>query len=662
MGAYLSEPVLEKHSTDEDGEFMAYGASSMQGWRVSQEDAHNSILSYDGGKSLFAVYDGHGGHEVAEYCSKYLPEYIKQNANFKSGNYEKALEECFIGFDATLVDRKVVATLKVIAGTEDDDKEDEEAEVNNLCEEATMPIEDVIKKLNSGESVGKPLNPLLAGLKGEKKPFSPFLRGKQTGSVLGEGGSGAAFNKHIRFNESGTEIDENGEVTGDGEKPKDKPNCDEVNGEAKEEQKVNGEVKEEAVKVNGDVKNEVKENGLPEVSSSPEGSEKENKDTNGAPPPASDIKGKGKGKGKGKSSKVKSSDSAAATAGEAVAAVAEKKTKKSADEIYTSLLKTAPESGDEDSEDSDDQEFGGDVDSDDDDEEGIEAEEDVEDEDDEEDSDLEDEEEDDEEGLIEADFTEEPGNDSGCTAVLALMAGTKLIVANAGDSRCVVCRDGKAVEMSADHKPEDDIEHNRIKNAGGKVTPDGRVNGGLNLSRALGDHAYKQNKTLALKDQMISPQPDLRVHDIKESDSWMILACDGIWNFMTSQEVVTWVDARMKDTPDDKLSSICEELFDHCLAPDTMGDGTGCDNMTAVIVRFKPKFQTVKDIVTDPSASSSSSGGSSSSSGGSSGSGGSSSKPAAASEPATSSGGSVKRDSEESEAAPQAKKLKLDSE
>ena len=52
--------------------------------------------------------------------------------------------------------------------------------------------------------------------------------------------------------------------------------------------------------------------------------------------------------------------------------------------------------------------------------------------------------------------------------------------------RCVVCRDGVAVEMSADHKPEDDIELKRIKNAGGKVTPDGRVNGGLNLSRAIG--------------------------------------------------------------------------------------------------------------------------------------------------------------------------------
>ena len=49
-----------------------------------------------------------------------------------------------------------------------------------------------------------------------------------------------------------------------------------------------------------------------------------------------------------------------------------------------------------------------------------------------------------------------------------------------------MCRDGKAVEMSFDHKPEDEPEMKRIKNAGGKVTPDGRVNGGLNLSRAIG--------------------------------------------------------------------------------------------------------------------------------------------------------------------------------
>ena len=42
------------------------------------------------------------------------------------------------------------------------------------------------------------------------------------------------------------------------------------------------------------------------------------------------------------------------------------------------------------------------------------------------------------------------------------------------------------MEMSFDHKPEDEPEMKRIKNAGGKVTPDGRANGGLNLSRAIG--------------------------------------------------------------------------------------------------------------------------------------------------------------------------------
>lgn len=84
-----------------------------------------------------------------------------------------------------------------------------------------------------------------------------------------------------------------------------------------------------------------------------------------------------------------------------------------------------------------------------------------------------------------------PGSSSGCTAVVALLRGNELYVANAGDSRCVICRDGKAMDMSFDHKPEDTEELERIRKAGGKVTMDGRVNGGLNLSRAIGDHAYK---------------------------------------------------------------------------------------------------------------------------------------------------------------------------
>lgn len=80
----------------------------------------------------------------------------------------------------------------------------------------------------------------------------------------------------------------------------------------------------------------------------------------------------------------------------------------------------------------------------------------------------------------------QPGSDSGTTAVVALIRGKQLVVANAGDSRCVVSVGGRALDMSYDHKPEDYMELTRIRNAGGKVTLDGRVNGGLNLSRAIG--------------------------------------------------------------------------------------------------------------------------------------------------------------------------------
>ncbi|XP_053107172.1 protein phosphatase 1G isoform X2 [Hemicordylus capensis] len=188
---------------------------------------------------------------------------------------------------------------------------------------------------------------------------------------------------------------------------------------------------------------------------------------------------------------------------------------------------------------------------------------------------------------------EKPGSDSGTTAVVALIRGKQLIVANAGDSRCVVSEGGKAVDMSYDHKPEDELELARIKNAGGKVTMDGRVNGGLNLSRAIGDHFYKRNKNLPPEEQMISALPDIKVLTINDDHDFMVIACDGIWNVMSSQEVVDFIQSKLtqKEESGDlrPLSSIVEELLDCCLAPDTSGDGTGCDNMTCIIISFKPR-------------------------------------------------------------------------
>ena len=84
---------------------------------------------------------------------------------------------------------------------------------------------------------------------------------------------------------------------------------------------------------------------------------------------------------------------------------------------------------------------------------------------------------------------------AGCTAVSALIVDKILYVANAGDSRAVLCRNGQAIAMSNDHKPECQEELDRILAAGGTVI-EGRVNGNLNLCRSLGDFEYKSDASL----------------------------------------------------------------------------------------------------------------------------------------------------------------------
>ena len=87
----------------------------------------------------------------------------------------------------------------------------------------------------------------------------------------------------------------------------------------------------------------------------------------------------------------------------------------------------------------------------------------------------------------------------GCTACIALVTKTELYIANVGDSRCVLTEGLNTYDLSDDHKPENEEESKRITEAGGFVSNDGRVNGELSLSRAIGDTYYKQNKKLTVE-------------------------------------------------------------------------------------------------------------------------------------------------------------------
>lgn len=95
--------------------------------------------------------------------------------------------------------------------------------------------------------------------------------------------------------------------------------------------------------------------------------------------------------------------------------------------------------------------------------------------------------------------------------------------------------------MSEDHKPEDPVEHERIKSGGGFVQWN-RVNGELAMSRALGDFRYKQNLEAPLDKQLVICYPDISIHQRNIEQDWlMVLACDGVWDVMTNDEGVIFL-------------------------------------------------------------------------------------------------------------------------
>jgi protein phosphatase 2C family protein 2/3 len=107
--------------------------------------------------------------------------------------------------------------------------------------------------------------------------------------------------------------------------------------------------------------------------------------------------------------------------------------------------------------------------------------------------------------------------------------------------------------------------------------------GNLALARALGDFEFKKNYSLTPDKQIITSNPDITQHDITEDDEFFVLACDGIWDCLSSQHVVDFV--RREVAQGKPMGEICETIMEHCLAPDTHGaQGIGCDNMTILIV------------------------------------------------------------------------------
>jgi len=146
-----------------------------------------------------------------------------------------------------------------------------------------------------------------------------------------------------------------------------------------------------------------------------------------------------------------------------------------------------------------------------------------------------------------------------------------LYVANAGDSRAILSRNGVASRLTVDHKPStclEDVERLATLNPPGFISDD-RVNGMLGITRAMGDHNMKRVGYIRndIHFSMVTLEP---------SDDFLILACDGVWDVIEDQGAVDLI--RNQELVD------CTTKAKHLLVSAKKGGST--DNLTVIVIRL----------------------------------------------------------------------------
>jgi serine/threonine protein phosphatase PrpC len=152
---------------------------------------------------------------------------------------------------------------------------------------------------------------------------------------------------------------------------------------------------------------------------------------------------------------------------------------------------------------------------------------------------------------------------SGSTAIVAYIANGRIYMCNVGDSRAVLGqfkrKKFRTMPLSSDHTPEREDETARVKKCNGRIqafkSADGQFMGpqrvwladrdvpGLAMTRSFGD-------MVATSVGVVST-PEIWEKKISGSDRFLVLASDGVWEFISSEEVV-------------KIVSKCEKPEEAC--------------------------------------------------------------------------------------------------
>ncbi|KAH7278709.1 hypothetical protein KP509_38G053300 [Ceratopteris richardii] len=163
--------------------------------------------------------------------------------------------------------------------------------------------------------------------------------------------------------------------------------------------------------------------------------------------------------------------------------------------------------------------------------------------------------------------TDELGTGGSTAVTVIVIDNASAYVANVGDSRAVLCREGSPVQLTVDHDPLSEKAY--IQRKGGMVTvlpgdvP--RVNGQLAVGRAFGD---KNLKTI------IRVDPDVFCVLIQMTDEFLILASDGLWKVVDNQTAVDLV----REVKDPKAAA--RQLVEYAIQQNSK------DDISCVVVRF----------------------------------------------------------------------------
>ncbi|CAF4175937.1 unnamed protein product, partial [Rotaria sp. Silwood2] len=162
---------------------------------------------------------------------------------------------------------------------------------------------------------------------------------------------------------------------------------------------------------------------------------------------------------------------------------------------------------------------------------------------------------------------------SGSVCITCLIGPKYIYLINVGDSRAIIIsNDGQVLAYTKDHKPDVVQEQERIHRAGGRITQYendvARIEDKLAVSRTFGDYLLDKRLIPALPDTIQYPKNPLA--------AFVILACDGIWDVMTNEQVALFVSQKASNT---SLENIASQLLDQCLKLKTS------DNMSIYIIK-----------------------------------------------------------------------------